>query len=70
VLPSFGTPPVRNIRLRPLPTIQAATVTDNPDRLVSELMSTNIVVEISFVTSHDDQTAYQLGRISADALRP
>ena len=68
MLAPFGTPAVRNI-LHPLPTIQAATVTDNPDRLVSELMSPNIVVEISLIMSHDDQTAYQLGRISADALR-
>ena len=69
MLAPFGTPAVRNIHFPPLSTIRAPAVTDDADRLVSELMSANVVVEISLITGHDDQTAYQWGRISADTLR-
>jgi hypothetical protein len=48
---------VGNMRFHPMPTVSPAAVRDNADGLVSELISPNIVVEISFITSNDDEPA-------------
>jgi len=51
------TPAVGKMRLHPKPTGSTSAVGDNPDGLVSELISADVVVESRFITSNDDQPA-------------
>ena len=44
------------MRFQPMPTVSPSTVRDNPDGLVSELISAaDVVVETYFITSNDDE---------------
>jgi hypothetical protein len=51
------TPPIGNMRPHPKATVSPSAVRDNPDGLVSELISADVVVEMFFITSNDDQPA-------------
>jgi hypothetical protein len=57
VAAAFTTATLRNMRFPRTPTVSQAAVRDDGDGLVSELISTNVVVEISFVPSNDDEPA-------------
>ena len=54
---AFNPPAVRKMRLDPMPSVSPPPVRDNPDGLVAELISPNVVVEIYFITSDDDEPA-------------
>ena len=47
-------PAVGNTRFHPKPTDSTSAVSDNPDGLVSRLISAEVVVENDFITSNDD----------------
>jgi len=51
----FTTPAVGSMRFHPMPTVSPAAVRDYADGLV--LISPDVVVEISFITSNDDEPA-------------
>ena len=53
----FTTPAVMEMRFRATPTIRSAAVTDHGDGIISELISTDVVIEISFITRNDDESA-------------
>jgi hypothetical protein len=53
----FTTATLGTMRFPRMPTVRQAAVRDDGDGFVSELISTNVVVEISFVASNDDEPA-------------
>jgi hypothetical protein len=57
VYPPLSTPAFGQTQLRPLTTVDSATVADHHDRVVGDLISSYVVVQIDFITSYDDQSS-------------
>jgi hypothetical protein len=51
----FAPPPVGNMRFHSMPTVSSAAIRNYADSLISELISTDVIVEVSFITSNDDE---------------
>jgi hypothetical protein len=62
----FTTPAVGNMLFHPKPTVSTSAVRDNPDGLVSDLISADVAVETYFITSNDDEPF--LGERVADCI--
>jgi hypothetical protein len=53
----FTASALRNMHFPRMPTVGPTTVREDGDGLIAELISANVVVEISLVTSNDDEPA-------------
>ena len=65
--PPLGTPAFGNPLFHPMTAVCRATVCDDGDGLISELISTNVVIEISLITRNDDKSVYQFINIANDS---
>ena len=55
VYPPLSTPAFGQTQLHPMTTVEGATVADHHDRVVGDLISSYVIVQIDFITSYDDQ---------------